>query len=498
MKKTLRSNAIAAGGEQIVVGVSYFIFYGVLIRMVGADVVGVFSLVLVLASLVSMTSAGFASALAHFVPLFEGQQDRRSTIQCLDTTLLCTAILYAGVLCIAYFPFEAAIALQAGRAHAKLVSELMVPATFHVFLLGVGAATTLALTALHRNDLRLWAALAGAAIGLTVLSAGVPRFGAVAGLWAMAAQSGTVAVITWLQLYRILPELGLIPRRFDRSMAKQLFRLGSNMQVQSLLVAGVEPVTRLLIGHFGSLGAVAYFSMANRFVLQMRSLIYAAAQPLLSAFSHVRATRPEEIGSLYSRAEGTVGFTAIAALSATAGAAPFVGEVWIGEKQSDFVIFTVILSLGWLINTVALTAYFNAYSLGKMTYSLIGHVMMFAINLLLGVPLGALLGTNGAVAGMSAALLISSVFMGIANGRYAPPHGSSPILRAHILLAICGALAAAAALVTYDWLRLSAPPILSGIGCGLVWLVILGPVSLMHPAAKVLLVSFRTSRPAPR
>lgn len=481
MTMNLRRNAMTGVAEQVVVGIAFFLTYGILIRETGAEMVGVLSLVLVLASIGSMTSAGFASALAHFVPAFESEGDRNSSLRCIDTTFFSTASLYFITLAITYVPFSTLIAAQAGALHRGLVFELMIPATLHVFLIGTGATMTSALTALRRNDLRLWATCAGSAAGLAVLITALPSRGVAAGVWGFAAQSGTIALVAWVQLVRLLPGLGPVPRRFDRVMARRLFGLGSNMQVQTLLLAALEPVTRLLIGHYGSLSAVAFFSMANRFVIQMRAVIYSGAQPLLSAFSHARAESPETLSGLYWRARDVVEYGAILTLSATIGAAPFVADIWIGANEPSFVLFTAILGLGWLANSLSLTAYFNAYSLGRMNQSLVGHAMLLGLNVTLGAGLAAMLGGAGAVAGLGIALVISALYLGTANGAHAPPNASHRHWSRLVLLSGSSAVAAAASIGVYTATRSGWPPLAAGLASGAVWAACISPGAISHP-----------------
>lgn len=488
---SLRANALAASFEQVIVGLTFFIFYGALMRMAGAELVGVLSLVLVLASLASMTSAGFATALAHFVPLFEGEQNRKLTIECIDTTLICTAILYLSILGISYYPFALMISTQAGPEHKELVHQLMIPATLHVFISGVGSTTNLTLTSLQRSDLRLWAALVSAVAGLAVLFISVPRIGIVGGLWALAIQSAVNAIVTWIQIARRLPELGPIPHRFSISMVKRIFSLGVNMQVQTLLVASVEPITRLLIGSYGSLPTVAYFAMASRYVLQTRALIYAGAQPLLSAFSQARAVDVAEFTKLYRRAAMVVGAIASITLSASTGAAPFIGELWIGEMQLDFVLFAALLAGGWLVNTMTMASYFNAYSLGFMIPSLIGHILLFIVNIAIGYPLSREFGSVGAVLGMSLALFIFGAYLAMANSRHAPARPEPSELRSIAIQGVCGFVAAGAAIASYLYFRQSNSVLLSGVASGLTWLMIIGPSALSHPAVRAFLIARR-------
>ena len=484
MAMKLRGNALAGTAEQVVVGIAYFVSYGVLIRFAGADAVGVLSLVLILASIGSMTGTGFASALAHFVPLFESSGDRESTVKCIDTTLACTSVLYIATIGLAYLPLTALIAAQAGPANEALVRQLMIPAALHVVFLGVGSTTSIALTALQRSDARLMATIAGVAAGLVVLIAGVSEYGVVAGLWAMAVQSAVIGLAGWVYLAFLLPEVGPLPRHFEVAMARRLLGLGTNLQIQTILVAAIEPVTRLLIGQYGSLAAVAYFSMASRYVIQVRALIFSGAQPLLSAFSHARLAGGKEWAELYGRARSTLNFLAIVLLSGAAGAAPFVAEVWTGSLERSFVLFTAALAFGWAVNTIALTSYFNAYSLGKMNRSLVGHALLVGLTAALGFPLAAFMGASGAVWGLSLALVLSGVFLLAANGHYAPADAPRPALARDALLAILATAGAALAIAVYFWLREGQAPLVAGLGSGLAWLLVVAPAALAHPTLR--------------
>lgn len=244
MNIKLRSNATAGAGEQVVVGAAFFGFYGLLIRYVGAEQVGVLSLILVLATIGALGNAGFGSAISHFIPLFEARNDRASTRRCIETTVLCTAGLYMVVLMAAYVPFTQMIRAQVGADHAALVGRLMIPTTLYVIMLGIGSTTALALTALHRNDLRLLGAVVGGAASLMIVIWGAPRIGIVAGAWALAAQAGVVLLFSWIQLCRLLPELSIVPHKFALSTARDLLKLGANMHAQAMLAASVEPISR--------------------------------------------------------------------------------------------------------------------------------------------------------------------------------------------------------------------------------------------------------------
>lgn len=488
MRINLRGNAAAAALEQVVVGASFLIFYGLLIRQLGAAVVGVVSLVLVLGSVGALASGGLGSSVARFAPLYEGRGDRRSTVACIETILLCTGALYLAILAAAYFPLQALIVSQAGDGYADLVPALMAPAAVYVFLMGAASVTTLGLTALQRSDLRLRANVTGAVVCLAGVYWAVPIYGASAAIWALAAQAGVVLIMTWIQLRRILPELGAVPFRFRLSMARQLIGLGANLQVQTLLVAALEPTARLLIGHFGGLADVTYFSMASRFILQVRALVFAGAQPLLSAFSFLGESDPEALKALYAKAHLFIGYISLLGLSAAAAASPFVGETWIGERRAMFVISSVLLAAGWVVNTMVLAPYFIAYAKGRMTWNLVAHIVMLATSVILGLALATVWRAHGVVVGMAVGLLASGLIMGIGNAGLAPT--PSP-MRAHLVLGAATIAAAALAIAAYDVLRPLAPPVVSGLGAGALWLVTVLPAAWMHPARRQVLSALR-------
>lgn len=475
---------MAGGLEQIFVGTGFFVFYGLMIREVGSDIVGVLSLVLILTTIASFGNVGFASALSHYVPVFEARQDRASTKVCVETTAVCTVLLYTTMLGAAFFPVQMMVQAQVGGVYAALAGELMIPVVVYAVFLGVGSGLSLALTALQRNDLRAGIALAGVATNLILLFVLVPRWGAVGGAWALAGQAGVTFAGTWTTLRRLLPGLPILPWRASLPMARRMFGLGASLQVQTVLASSVEPVARLLVAQFGPLAFVAYFSMASRFVLQMRTLVFACSQPLLATFSHLRDADPEEFESLYRRASLAVTFAGIAAMSATVGASNFVGELWIGQRQHEFILYTGILALGWTSNIMVLVSYFNSYSLGHMKWNLVGHLVFALGNVIFGVSLGWLFGAVGVVVGVAMALVVYALVLEMGN-RALAPRIRNTLAQEHGLFAAVAATSALAAGGAYEWLRQSGVPSLpAGLGSGLVWLVLTVPGALTHPVGR--------------
>ena len=135
MKLRMRRNVVAASAEQILVGITFFVIYGVLVRRVGPEGVGVLSLVLVLSSIGSLANIGFGSALLRFVPMYEGRRDREMSVLAIESAVICSAIFYGALLALIYYPFQLLVSAQVGQAHAADVRSMMLPATITVVCL---------------------------------------------------------------------------------------------------------------------------------------------------------------------------------------------------------------------------------------------------------------------------------------------------------------------------------------------------------------------------
>jgi len=73
-----------------------------------------------------------------------------------------------------------------------------------------------------------------------------------------------------------------------------------------------------------------------------------------------------------------------------------------------FVTFTVLLSIGWFANTLAVPAYFSNLGTGKPRWNVFGHIVIGVLNVFLGVIFGILFNGYGVVIAWIIALSIGS------------------------------------------------------------------------------------------
>ena len=413
----IRKNAIAGVLEPISVGLAYFVSYAALIRVAGADDVGVWSLLLVALSVARLADLKVGDALLHYVPHCEARGHRAGSVAYIETaTLIVTAVFV--VLCLLGLAPLRWIMHAVIPAHKHALLEALLPfALVSMFATNVGSVSMSALGSTQRMFARNLIQIAGSLTMMGVTLALVHEWGVIAAGWGLAAQSIVVMAAGWFVLRASLPELTWIPRKLGMAEARTMFDYGLRLQVVSLALFFLEPVTRLLLGRFASLADVTYFSLAWRLVSQVRGVIFSAVFGLVPAFGLLASADPGRRDALYARTNAMMFGLGPPLLAAAAAIAPLAAELLIGTRSDALVAYSVMLSFGWLAATVNLGPYIRALGEGRARWNIYGHVATAMLNVTLAPVLAWRWGGIGAAFGAALALGVGSLIVMAGNHR---------------------------------------------------------------------------------
>jgi O-antigen/teichoic acid export membrane protein len=159
---------------------------------------------------------------------------------------------------------------------------------------------------------------------------------------------------------------------------------------------------------------VGYYEMANRMVQQVRSIIVNANQVLVPAFAHLKELEPEKIQTMYLNSYRLLFFVAVPTFSILAVSSPFISQIWVGKYENAFVYSAIILSIGWLLNTLCVPAYFASLGTGELKWNLISHVVMGLSNLGIGIAAGISFSGLGVVGAWALSLALGGIILIIA------------------------------------------------------------------------------------
>jgi O-antigen/teichoic acid export membrane protein len=196
--------------------------------------------------------------------------------------------------------------------------------------------------------------------------------------------------------------------KWDSKLFKEIFSYGVNFQIISIVNMLFDPITKALLSRFGGLSVVGYYEMANRLVSYMRSFIISANQVIVPAIADLQENDPEKIKRVYLLNYQVLFFLSLPLFSAVIISAPIISEIWIGYFESNFVLFTILLSAGWFLNVLAGPAYFINLGTGELKWNVISHLCIGLMNLILGIILGEYYKGTGVVAAWVISLSVGS------------------------------------------------------------------------------------------
>ncbi len=388
MKRQIVLNAITTVGQTIVSAAVLFFLYRFLIRTIGIDRLGIWSLVLATTSMVTLANQGFGTSLLKFVAQYRAR-DRISDVSALMQTALISACAALAVVSVGLYPaaqWALHIVLPSSRfaeAHAIL------PLAFVSLWLNVLEGLLQAGFAGHELiTICNYLEVAGALSYLPLAFFLVPKHGLLGLAYAQTIQAAAILAITWLLLRKRVPALPIVPYRWSRALFSEMASYGLHFQFITLSQSLREPVTKLMIAKFGGLGLTGLYEMAARAVITVREVIVQANQVLVPTISRLQQRDPASIPAVYRESYRLVFFLAFPAFALLTALSPLISHVWIGRYESAFVEFVAILSAGWLINVLSNPAYVVDLGTGALRWVSVGCVITAMLNAILGLSAG--------------------------------------------------------------------------------------------------------------
>jgi O-antigen/teichoic acid export membrane protein len=170
---------------------------------------------------------------------------------------------------------------------------------------------------------------------------------------------------------------------------------------------GFEPVSKMLIGQFGGLTAVALFDLAVRVSNQLRQLGNAPLQPLAVLTARSSAALQDDHKPIIERWMIICIFGGLTMALFQIVSAPILSWIIIGHIDGSFIFMSNILAVAFFVNFSGTVAFYVVTSSGQLGGLLRMHAIMTVINISLGFVLGSIWGTMGVVFAWGATLAVS-------------------------------------------------------------------------------------------
>jgi O-antigen/teichoic acid export membrane protein len=405
VRRKLATNAFAATLQVLVTGAVLFELYRFLNRTLTVGQIGTWSVVLASAAAGRMVDLGFGSGVVRFVAEYLGSNARTQAAMTIQIAFVAMTLLMS-LSCVVLYPLLYELLAHLIREPAALpTARALLPYAFITLILGALAAVMLsALDGCQRMDLRSAIGIVGSIVQLLAAYCLVPSHGLQGLAAGQILQGLTMLVLAGALTCR---ELGLFvfrPIRWERATFMRLLRYGGGVQAAAIGQFLFEPVTKALLTRYGSLELTGYYEMANRMIVQLRSVIVSAYQVLVPyvAGSGMGTQRVQEV---YLSSYRLLLSMAAPYYALVGIFLPFVLRFWRGHFETDFLLAANACLFGWAFNTLTTPAYFMYLGLGKTRWPVATHMAIGLFSAVLGSIAGHIFGGFGVlctVAGVQA------------------------------------------------------------------------------------------------
>lgn len=402
-------NARWAIAQTIISAVVLFVLYRFLLKELGAEKLGLWSLILASTSLARIGELGFSSATLRFVGKYVGAGAPGEAADILESSLLTIALPLAVLAALAIPMVGGVLPWFVPEKH---MSDALLVIPWAMLALWLSIASGLVQSAIdgcgrmdRRNMVLIFTNIVY--LALTILLA--PELGLKGVAIAQAVQAGASLLIMWWLVKLELPGLPLIPFRWQKSRFREIAGFAVSMQIGSIAGMFVEPITKALISRFGGLEFLAYFEMANQVITRARSVLISGFQAITPQFAITN--EPSMHRALFLQSQKKVIDLGIPFMSVLMISFPLISQIWIGRDESAFVISGQIIGITWLLNTLLMPAYFFLTGTGRGAVVAIAQIITLTCTFALGWSGAHLIGTVGPIVGAGIALLIGNVYL---------------------------------------------------------------------------------------
>jgi O-antigen/teichoic acid export membrane protein len=456
----LARNGVLSALQIVAATAGLFLVYRDVSVLLGLAALGAWSICLSLATPVAFCDAGASDAVVRQVASRMATGDKSASLHVLRTALTICTIGGLGVAAILAFPVWLFAMHFTSVPHVQLPG-LLSGAFAVVFLNMLGLACTGTLEGLERYDLKFAVTLVSVAVLVISSQLLIPRFALYGLVLAFVLQAATNFALSFGLATRAL-NVGSGPVSPPSiATAKELVGIGFPVKAFGFVYLVIEPLTRLLIGHFGTLHLVGVYEVASRIVVQVRLIIVSATQAALprmmkAASSGVNASRAVHAFTVRANAWACVTGFSLLALSL-----PWLLRAVTGRNDHETIVFALVLLVGWLTNALCAPFFFRNVATMKVRRIWVTTWIIAGVNLTGGLVLGALFGAAGVVIALTL-----GVAMGSIHTMYSDPDQLPTYRWPEVTLAILGLSAA----ITFYLLSVADTPMeMLGAGRSILW-----------------------------
>lgn len=348
----------------LVAAISQFIIYRIVYLKCGAQSMGIWALFAAVASVAQIASFGLGPALIRMVPVFQSKNEGRKIKWLLATVNTYNIWIATPVTMLLYWP-----AVWYGNSildihNLDAYKDLLPAGLLGLVLNNFNGAYLNLLDGYNKFYLRSIIQIISYVWFIPVTYLGVFFFGLTGVAYAFLSQHVLISIGCAISASSVIRKGSVFPIRFSKNAFGILFGFSMRLQLVNILTIVFDPLVKYFIAVNAGLKVTANYEIANKVVVQIRSIMANAMQTITpkSVYRQAEGT----LGIYYEKASRLAGDLAFIFALVLIVCAPLISVFFSGQLNFEIVFAVWVMTFGWFINSLGIPGYYVLLGLGRL------------------------------------------------------------------------------------------------------------------------------------
>lgn len=410
MKRThLFINSFSQMTQIISISIIYFLLYRFLLNSIGPKLFGIWALITSIANIPSIINLGLSGSVIKYVAKYIALKDEQKVSSLIQTATISIGIIIAFFSLFIYLIVKKVLYLIIPEEFMGISFFLLLFALICFWVRNISNIFQSALDAYQCFYLRNIVWIISSLINLILCIILVPVYSVKGVAYSLLIQNIILMLGNYVFLKKLLPILPVVLFKWEKNILREIITYGLSLQINSIIYTFFDPFIKVLISKYGNIGMVSYYEMANKMVGQVKMIIISVIQIIVPVISNLKEKMPQRITYVYSRTYQIILYVSLIVFSILIIISPLISKIWIGQYEKNFVIFSVLLSIGYMIWTIIYPAEAVCLGVGKLKFIIIGNATIALLSVSMGYLLGTLYNGIGVIIAFTVSLIIGSI-----------------------------------------------------------------------------------------
>jgi O-antigen/teichoic acid export membrane protein len=361
------------------------ISYPIYLHFLGASLYGLWVILSVVITFSAIGGLGIDDAIVKYVAQEYGKNNKENILKYISTSInfliICGIFLVIILICITDI-IRGCLNLAVQYSGLFLAIFPFI-AVLSVFIFIVNLINSV-LKGLGRFDQASYILLSGRAFALLISILFFINGYRIWGLyWGQLLSFVFVLIVSAVFIHR---EIGRFynPWKFELKSLWILIKFGGTLTVSKVISMLLVPFVKIVIVRYIGLSDVAYFEIAHKIVLQIRSLFergISAIMPEISRLTTAAHDQEKEISRIIFKAYKLILFLGLPTFILLIFAGDIIIKPWLATEYNVAISTTFkIIAIGFTLNLLIIPIYYHFMALGKVKYCFYNHLVQAVLN----------------------------------------------------------------------------------------------------------------------